>query len=41
MFPDGSPIPLYTFTSSVLEAYGLPSMLGLPWCEVMYNDGDF
>lgn len=41
VFPDGSPIPLYTFTSSVLEAYGLPSMLGLPWREVMYNDGDF
>ena len=43
--PDGT---LYGFTSAVLAEYGITypdgqpvTMLGLPWREVMYNDGDF
>ena len=37
--PDGT---LYGFTSAVLAANGIPlTMLGLPWREVMYNEGDF
>jgi iron complex outermembrane receptor protein len=37
--PDGT---LYGFTSAVLAANDIPlTMLGLPWREVMYNDGDF
>jgi iron complex outermembrane receptor protein len=35
------PIPVYTFTSALLADLGYPSMLGLPWREVMYNEGDF
>jgi iron complex outermembrane receptor protein len=37
----GLPFPLYGGTSSVLQAFDLPSMLGLPWREAMYNHGDF
>lgn len=37
--PDGT---LYGFTSAVLAENGIPlTMLGLPWREVMYNEGDF
>lgn len=36
----GIPFPLYAFTSSVIEPFGL-SMLGMPWREAMYNRGDF
>ncbi len=37
--PDGT---LYGFTSAVLLANEIPlTMLGLPWREVMYNEGDF
>jgi len=37
--PDGT---LYGFTSAVLAANEIPlTMLGLPWREVMYNEGDF
>ena len=42
VYPDGSPIRLYTDTSAVLAANGIPAtMLGLPWREVMVNDGSF
>jgi iron complex outermembrane receptor protein len=42
VYPDGTPIRLYTDTSAVLAANGIPlTMLGLPWREVMYNEGDF
>ncbi len=42
VFPDGSPIRLYTDTSAVLAANNIPAtMLGLPWREVMVNDGSF
>ena len=42
VYPDGSPIRLYTDTSAVLAANNIPAtMLGLPWREVMYNDGSF
>jgi iron complex outermembrane receptor protein len=37
---NGIPFPLYGFTSSVIEPFGV-SMLGLPWREAMYNHGDF
>jgi iron complex outermembrane receptor protein len=37
---NGIPFPLYGFTSSVIEPYGM-SMLGLPWREAMYNRGNF
>jgi iron complex outermembrane recepter protein len=37
---NGIPFPLYGFTSSVIEPFGM-SMLGLPWREAMYNQGDF
>ena len=40
--PDGTPFVLYRDTSAVLAANDIPlTMLGLPWREVMYNDGDF
>lgn len=42
LYPDGSQIRLYTDTSAVMAANGIPlTMLGLPWREVMYNEGDF
>ena len=42
LYPDGTPIRLYSDTSAVLAANGIPlTMLGLPWREVMYNEGDF
>ena len=37
---NGIPFPLYGFTSSVIEPFGV-CMLGLPWREAMYNRGDF
>ena len=37
---NGIPFPLYGFTSSVIEPFGV-TMLGLPWREAMYNRGDF
>jgi iron complex outermembrane receptor protein len=37
---NGIPFPLYGFTSSVIEPFGV-TMLGLPWREAMYNHGDF
>ena len=37
---NGIPFPLYGFTSSIIEPFGV-SMLGLPWREAMYNRGDF
>jgi iron complex outermembrane receptor protein len=37
---NGIPFPLYAFTSSVIEPFGV-TMLGLPWREAMYNRGDF
>ena len=36
-----SPIPIYSYASLVLAGMGAPPMLGLPWREVMYNEGDF
>ena len=42
VYPDGTPIRLFTDTSAVLAANGIPAtMLGLPWREVMYNEGNF
>ena len=37
---NGIPFPLYGFTSSNIEPFGL-TMLGMPWREAMYNHGDF
>jgi iron complex outermembrane receptor protein len=38
----GIPFPLYGFTTFTLQENGFPvSMLGLPWREAMYNQGDF
>jgi iron complex outermembrane receptor protein len=37
---NGIPFPLYGFTSSNIEPFGL-TMLGMPWREAMYNRGDF
>ena len=37
---NGIPFPLYGFTSSNIEPFGM-TMLGLPWREAMYNRGDF
>ena len=42
VYPDGTPIRLYTDTSGALAANGIPTtMLGLPWREAMYNDGEY
>lgn len=42
VYPDGTPIRLYTDTSAVLAANGIPAtLLGLPWREVMNNEGSF
>jgi iron complex outermembrane receptor protein len=42
VFEDGTPFPLYTLTSAVLAGFGIPlTMLGLPWREAMYNDGEY
>ena len=39
---NGIPFPLYGGTSFVLAENGIPvSLLGLPWREAMYNQGEF
>jgi len=35
------PIPIYSYASFVLAGMGEAPLLGLPWREVMYNEGDF
>ena len=40
--PPPACLPLFSTTSAILAANGIPiSLLGLPWREVMYDDGRF
>jgi iron complex outermembrane receptor protein len=42
VYPDGTPVRLYADTTGFLAAAGIPAtMLGLPWREAMYNEGDY